>query len=402
MASFCGTAQTNSVFHIETEYTPLNGYRYHFNKLNPQTGVSVRLTQLPIQGYYTGYAFFNCFDHYVFQGVDTTMSNGNYVNKLYELDTLGNLIRTIPMDTATGTWYKMCLPSATSPFYYAIRWGTTTQHYQVETINALNGSRTVQQLPALQLYTYLNSDATITRNDIIWMGMLDQMTGSDILLSLDPLNGTLSFEDTLLPGNYYDCLVYDCPNDTIYGFLAHQDTVQGAELLKIHGSSANVIHSGITATGPGIFWGGVHARLADGSFYAKGSQQNFLLPDFNVTSPTFAMPPAAATSVVSFCFAAPRESCVHYTPCTEETSTAEHGAPAGAAVYPNPVNAGALSIQQSGSFTYEVMDAAGRLIVAGKAMNQVNVDLSGVAAGVYVVRVVQDEQSVSKKIVVNN
>lgn len=402
-AFICGKAQTKSVFFVETVYTPLNGYQYFFSKLNAQTGTSVQITQLPVIGHYTGYGFFNCFNHYVFQGVDTVVPSGDYVNKLYEYDTLGNLIRTIPMDTANGTWYKMCLPSATSPHYYALHWNTSTQQYEIETINALTGTRTAQVLPQLQLYTYLNSDATITFNDIIWFGMLDQMTGSDVMLRLNPINGSLIFKDTLAPGYYYDCMVYDCPNDTIYGFIAHQDTVQGAELFKIRSVSGAVIHTGTTAIGPGIFWAGVHTRLPDGSFYAKGSQQNFLLPNFNVTSPTFVLPAAASTSVLSaFCYAAPRESCIHYTPCTEETSTGEHNALAEFSVFPNPANNGFINIQQSGSFTYELIDMFGKIVLAGTAKDQTAVSVENVADGMYFVRVIQDNTSASRKIVIQH
>lgn len=401
-APIFGKAQTTSVFHVETVYTPLNGYQYFLDKLNPNTGVSQQLTQLPIIGYYTGYAFFNCFDHYVFQGIDTTAPNGDYINKLYEYDTLGNLIRTIPMDTTTGTWYKMCLPSAGSPYYYAIRWNTTTQQFQVETIHAITGARTIQAVPQLNLYLYLNSDATITRNNILWFGMGDQMIGADVLLSYDPSTGALGFEDTLQPGYYYDCLAYDCPNDTIYGFIAHQDSVQGAELLKIHGTSGTVIHSGTTAIGPGIFLAGVHTRLATGAFYAKSSQQNFLLSNYNVTSPTFVMPATAATSVNGFCYASPRESCIHYTPCTEENAVEENSLINSMVVFPNPAVNGSLTIQLNGNFKYELSDATGRLVLSGSANNQVNIDVQGMASGMYIVRIVQEEQSASQKIVIGN
>lgn len=403
LAFLCTHAQTKSVFFVETVYTPLNGYQYYLSKLNAQTGASTQIMLLPVSGHYTGYGFFNCFNHYVFQGVDTALANGNYVNKLYEYDTLGTLIRTIPMDTTTGTWYKTCLPSATGPYYYALYANPNTGHHEIQTINAINGMRTSQVLTQLQWYLYLNSDAAITYNDIIWMGMGDQMTGSDILFSLNPQNGSITFRDTLAPGYYYDCLVYDCPNDTIYGFIAHQDTVQGAELLKIHGASGTVIHTGNTAVGPGIFWGGVHTRLPDGSFYARGSQQNFLLPDYNVTSPTFVMPAAAATSVLSaFCYASPRESCIHYTPCAEETSAPEHNALMGLSVFPNPSNNGSITIQQSGVFTYELIDALGQVVLSGTAKEQAVISVSDVAGGIYFVRVTQNNTATSQKIVIQN
>lgn len=397
------TAQTNSVFLITTEYTPQTGYNYYFDKLNPQTGVSTHLTLLPAVGHYTGYAFFNCYNHYVFQGVESIAPNGDCVNKLYELDTLGNLIRTLPMDTTTGTWYKMCLPAAGSPVYYALRWNTSIGQYQIETINAITGTRTVQVLPPLAWYLYLNSDAAITRDNIIWMGMDDQMTGRSVLMSLDPSNGALSFQDTLAPNNYYDCLVYDCPNDTIYGFMASHDTVQGAELLKIHPTSSTVIHTGITATGSGMFVSAVHARLADRSFYVRSSQQSFLLPNFNVTAPTFAMPVVPNPSFLSgFCYAAPRESCTYYTTCGEVIGVEETTLPDAMNVFPNPANNGLLTVQQEGSFTYELIDVSGRLIANGKAFNQATIDVGNVASGMYIVRVLHGEQSTAKKVVIGN
>ncbi|HRH67727.1 MAG TPA: hypothetical protein PLU53_15630, partial [Bacteroidia bacterium] len=249
------SGQTSSVFHIETEYTPTNGYRYYFDKLDPQSGISVRISQLPVEGFFTGYSFFNCYGHFVFQGIDSVLPNGNYVNKLYELDTLGHLLRTLPMDTATGTWYKACLPSADSPYYYALRWSTSTGQWVLETIHALSGTRNMQTLTQLVSFNYWNSDATITRDDVLWFGMDDQMQGTSVLIRVDPSNGQVSIEDTLSAGlgYYYDCLNYDCVNDTIYGFITHMDSVAGSELLKVHGASGTVIHSGSTTTGNGLF-----------------------------------------------------------------------------------------------------------------------------------------------------
>lgn len=397
----CITVHAASVYHIETEYTPQNGYRYWFDKMDPQTGSSVRITQLPVNGFFTGYAFFNCFGHYVFQGIDTTTSNGNYINKLYELDTLGNLIRTLPMDTATGTWYKMCVPAAGSPYYFALRWNINTGQYQMEKINAINGSRTIQALPALSAYSFNNSDFTITRNDVIWMGMGDQMTGMEVLLSFTTASNTLAFHDTLNTGYYYNGLNYNCSTDTVYGFISHGDSIQGAELFKVHGSSSTVIHSGRTATGAGMFTAGTHTRLNDGSFYIKGSAQSYLLPDFNITGPMFTLPVVPSSSLPVFCFAAPRESCIHYTPCEETSGAAEYHRES-FAVFPNPVTDGVLHVQQPGVFAYELADISGRLVLSGNATNAVSIPVHTLASGVYVVRIAADETIDSRKIIIGN
>lgn len=393
-------AQSSSVYHLETEYTPQNGYRYYFDKLDPQTGSSTRLAQLPVIGFFSGYGFFNCFGHYVFQGIDTTTANGNYINKLYELDTLGNLIRTITMDTASGTWYKACFPSMNSPYYFALRWDINSSQWVLETINAVNGSRTLQTLTALASYSFLSSDAAITRNNIIWMGMDNQSTGGSELLSLDPVSGNISFEDTLAGGYYYDCLNYDCANDTLYGFIAHSDSVSGSELIKVHTTSGTVIHSGRTATGSGFFVAGTHTRLADGSFYVKTSGPTYLLPDFNVSAPTFTMPAAPGSPLPVFCFAAPRESCVYYVACNETSGIEEDAHAGGLNVYPNPVTNGVLNIVQKGNFSYEVMDASGRIVCSGTGNNSASVSVNTLAAGVYVVRVQQKEVTHTKKVII--
>ena len=404
---FCGVllsvnAQSTSVYHVETEYTPLNGYRYYFDKINPQTGVSTRLSQLPVIGYFSGYAFFNCFGHYVFQGVDTVTSNGTYINNLYELDTSGNLIRTIPMDTANGTWYKMCWPSAGTSFYYALRWNTSNGQWVIETINAINGSRTIVALTALGNYNYNSSDAAITRNDIIWMGMDDQMSGSTVLLSVNPVNGAVTYEDTLYNSYYYDGLAYDCVNDTIYGFIAHMDSLQGAELFKVNGASGTVIHSGRTAVGSGWFAAGTHTRLADGSYYLKTSNASYLLPDFYVSGPTFIMPPVTGSPLTIACFASPRESCSHYISCTEPNNVSEQPGENALVIFPNPVTNGILNVMQEGYFTVQLIDAQGRVVYSGNGVNTLAVSLNDFTSGIYLIRVEHEGESDLRKVVITN
>lgn len=402
MGSLALRAQSSSVYHVESEYTPQNGYRYYFDKMDPQTGVSTRLTQLPIIGFFTGYSFFNCFGNYVFQGIDTTMPNGDYINKLYELDTLGNLVRTLPMDTATGTWYKMCLPSADSPYYYALRWSTTGGQWVLETINAVTGSRSVQTLTQLANYSFLNSDAAITRDDIIWMGMDCQMIGASVLLSVNPLNGNVGFEDTLQAGYYYDCLNYNCATDTMYGFIAHMDSVNGSELLKIHGTGSAVIHSGNTAIGSGTFSAGVHTRLPDGSFYVKTTGQTYLLPDFNVSVPTFTMPVVTSSSLPVFCFAAPRESCIYYVACNETASLNSTEATGHPELFPNPVTNGILHVKQQGDFAIELTDASGRSVYSAKGNSSLEIPVNAFAPGVYFIRLEQEENVVIRKVIISN
>lgn len=404
---FCGAlssanAQTTSVYHIETEYTPINGYRYYFDKINPQTGVSTRLSQLPVIGFFSGYAFFNCFGHYVFQGIDTVTSSGTYINNLYELDTLGNLIRTLPMDTATGTWYKMAWASAGSPYYYALRMDILSSQWVLETINAINGSRVIQSLPALANYSFNNSDAAITRSDIIWMGMDNQMIGATVLLSLNPFNGTITYEDTLYNSYYYDGLAYDCVNDTIYGFIAHMDSLQGAELFKVHGSSGTVIHSGRTAVGSGWFAAGTHTYLADGSYYLKTSAATYLLPDFYVSGPTFIMPFVSGSSLPIFCFASPRESCSFYISCIEPNGLDEHHAADELVLFPNPVTNGILNVSREGNFTVQLVDAQGRIVYSGQGTNSISVPTDNFASGIYAVRVQHADENSIRKIVIAN
>lgn len=401
-ALFSANAQTTSVYHIETEYTPQNGYRYYFDKINPQTGVSTRLSQLPVIGFFSGYAFFNCFGHYVFQGIDTTTSSGTYINKLYELDTLGNLIRTITMDTATGSWYKMAWASAGTPYYYALRLDILTSNWVIETINATNGTRTILPLPALANYGFNSSDAAITRNDIIWMGMDNQMIGGTVLLSVNPTNGIITYEDTIYTSHYYDGLAYDCVNDTIYGFIAHMDSLQGAELFKVHGTSGTVVHSGRTAVGSGWFASGTHTYLADGSYYLKTSTTSYLLPDFYVTGPTFNMPFVFGSPLPVFCFAAPRESCSFYLSCTEPSGVNEQNATDELVLFPNPVTNGILNVTQEGNFTVQIVDAQGRIVYSGNGINSLAVPVNNFASGIYAVRVQHEEEYSVRKIVIAN
>lgn len=399
--SFTLNSQTSSVYHVESEYTTANGYRYYFDKLDPQTGVSTRLSQLPVIGFFNGYSFFNCLGHYVFQGVDT-VGTGYSVHRLFELDTLGNLIRTIPMDTGSGTWYKACLPSAGLAQYYALRWSTTANQWVLETINAFTGSRTTQNFPQLVNCSFISSDATITRNDILWFGMDDQSTGNSVLIRLDPSNGQLAFVDTLNPGYYYDDLNYDCANDTIYGFIAHGDSVSGAELLAVHGTSGTVIHTGKTAIGSGFFTAGTYTRLADGRFYARSTGPTYLLPGFNVSGPTFTMPVTANPSAITFCISAPRESCVFYPACVEETGTGPELAADQLLLFPNPAGNGALHVQLGGVFSISITDASGRIVFTGKGTDAMTIPVGSFASGLYVVCVQQEQQRTFSKVVIAN
>ena len=68
LCGFCNLYSLNaqSVYHIESEYVVPTGMQYHFDKLDVQTGTSVRIATMPIKGFYTGYAFFNCFGNLAF------------------------------------------------------------------------------------------------------------------------------------------------------------------------------------------------------------------------------------------------------------------------------------------------------------------------------------------------
>lgn len=396
-------AQTSSVFHVETEYTVQFGYRYFYDKLDPQTGVSTRLSQLPVYGYFTGFGFFNCYNHYVFQGIDTVLPNGNYVNRLYELDTLGNLIRSIPMDTAVGTWYVSCLPSASSPYYYALRRNTSNQLLVLEKIDALSGSRTITPLPAISSYGIFGSDVTITAADDIWMGMNDQTNGHTKLIRINTQNGQTAELDSITTGSnyFYNCLVYDCPGDTIYGFVTHADSVYGAELLKIHASSATVIHTGRHAIGSGFFNAGAYTLLSDGRFYARGSAQTYLLNDFNVPAPVFPMTTTATPSTLStFCYGAPRQVCANYTPCEETSGAAEWTSTGGLRVFPNPVENGMLEVTMPGKFQVRLTDLAGRVVFSGQATDKMQIAVDHLAAGVYGLQAGSAEQTAAAKIIV--
>lgn len=395
-------AQTTSVYHVETEYTPQNGYRYYFDKINPQTGASTRLAQLPVSGYFTGYAFFNCFGHYVFQGVDTVTYQGMNINKLYELDTLGNLIRTVSLDTATGTWYKMCWPASATPSYYALRWNINTSQWVLETINALTGTRTFVTLSALALYSFNSSDAAITRNDIVWMGMDDQMTSSSVLIGMNPLNGALILADTLLPNYHFNGLSYDCVADTVYGFISHMDSVNNSELFKVHGPSGNIVHTGRTAIGTGFFAAGSHTHLADGSFYMKTSNATYWLPDFNVTAPTFTLPSAPNSSLPAFCFAAPREACIHYVNCVEPTGINDSQSASGNSLYPNPVVGGELHIEQPGNFIVQMYDSRGSMVFSGESVNAIEIEVGNFSSGIYAVVIQQGAESTTQKLIISN
>ena len=67
-------------------------------------------------------------------------------------------------------------------------------------------------------------------------------------------------------------------------------------------------------------------------------------------------------------------------------------------IYPNPVNE-RLNIVVSGSFQYQILDIAGRVIANGDAVDEVVLDLSGYDGGLYLVKTISDNGMTVKRII---
>jgi hypothetical protein len=64
-------------------------------------------------------------------------------------------------------------------------------------------------------------------------------------------------------------------------------------------------------------------------------------------------------------------------------------------LYPNPALDNYIKVKYSGSINgskYQIMDMAGKQVLAGNAANEFNIDLSGLAKGVYFVKIGQNSQ----------
>lgn len=67
-------------------------------------------------------------------------------------------------------------------------------------------------------------------------------------------------------------------------------------------------------------------------------------------------------------------------------------------IYPNPVN-NKLNIAVSGSFQYQILDIAGRVIANGDAVDEVVLDFSGYNGGLYLVKTISDKGMMVKRII---
>ena len=67
-------------------------------------------------------------------------------------------------------------------------------------------------------------------------------------------------------------------------------------------------------------------------------------------------------------------------------------------IYPNPVN-DKLNIAVSGSFQYQILDIAGRVIANGDAVDETVLDFSGYESGLYLVKAISDKEMMVKKII---
>ena len=114
-----------SLYGIESEYTPQYGYRYFFDKIDATTGNVTQLTQLPIINYFSYTYTPNCEGNYVFIAIDSSTSNPYHFN-FYELDTLGIIQSVVPADTGTSGHYQYLRETFDGTRYVGIHINTFT------------------------------------------------------------------------------------------------------------------------------------------------------------------------------------------------------------------------------------------------------------------------------------
>lgn len=68
-------------------------------------------------------------------------------------------------------------------------------------------------------------------------------------------------------------------------------------------------------------------------------------------------------------------------------------------LFPNPSQAGVVTLQLEGAFNYTVIDASGREVVKNSGLNNAKIAVSNLAKGVYLVQVIQDGDISTERLV---
>ncbi|CAN5309855.1 hypothetical protein BH10BAC1_BH10BAC1_01620 [soil metagenome] len=394
-------SQNNSFYSVESEYTTTFGYRYFFDKTNPSTGLSTQLSQLPIAGYYLGSKFFNCYGNYVFCGIDSSTTSTPYLIKLFEVDTLGNVVRTLPVSSMSGAGPDLIYfaQSLNSQMYYGIR-VTATSAREFVSIHPITGVYTVLASIYLPYSQPTPTSAIQANNNFYFLERNTVVNNNAILYKADFAAGTITATDSLLPPNDMINLTYDCQQDSIVGFVTpFPYNVNGAQWIKINDANGKISFTGTYfASGAGTFYTTGYTILNGGTFYAKtysneGTMFNTLSPTGSTFSPTTNYLNPLDLKLIS----APEKHCTNYYTCLS-TGIAEHLSGNNlVTVYPNPFADNTTFIVNSEKmneiYSFELIDVLGKKVksINGITAKQFEVSRNGLENGIYFYKIYSSE-----------
>ncbi|MCX6311288.1 MAG: T9SS type A sorting domain-containing protein [Bacteroidetes bacterium] len=395
-SSFCISAQTSSVFGVESNYTVQNGYRYFFDKINPSTGAYTQIAQLPVNGFYTNIKFINCYGNYVFLGVDTAAPSSGYYFRLYEVDTAtGVVVRSIPTDTGFVAKLEVCLPSSNGSNYYGIR-NLPTGEFRLVSINAITGVFTTISTTPILNQVVAPDNSVITLNDQIWFGTTDWNNTNHYLYHVNTSNGQFTKADSLsfASGNNYIYLFYNCFRDSIYGILVSSSSFMGAPLIKI-GQNGQVIQTGNFINVAGTGYTSDYTMLTDGRLYFRGTSSDAYIMD-SISGMTTIVPFPDTADIKLF--AAPRMAC--FPTCNSQEGVSEIPNDQFISLYPNPIEDGFFTLKMEGEMKVEIIDYSGRVVLMENGKDEIRLNVSTLPAAMYGVRISSGEKISFGKIVV--
>ena len=395
---------SQSLFGLESEYTPQFGYRYFFDKIDASTGAVTQLAQLPVINYFSQTYTPNCRGNYVFTAIDSTTANPYHFN-FYEIDTFGIIQSVVPADTGTSGHYQYLRETFDGTRYVGLHLNTFGPwELQMVSVDKNTGDRTINGTFVGSVFTsQIGSYAdTPTSDNILWMGGYGQTPNGNYgyLYKTDLDNGTIELIDSAY-NSYYVNMYYDCELDRMYGFKINQGTfsLSGAEYFEIDLTTDQVIYPGITISGAGgsaVGWTGL--VLPDGKYLIKtgGTISTF---DQIVTGPTYTPSSAPAPTVDVRQWMGPKKTCAIQADCSENVGLAKTETNE-LLIYPSPNATGNFLFTQPVSGEYTVVDIHGRLVQDGNLDEQKKLTLNNELSGVYFITLTMNSSTQRFKVIV--
>jgi len=396
-------SQNNSFYSIESEYTTTFGYRYFFDKTNPSTGLSTQLSQLPIAGYYLGSKFFNCYGNYVFCGVDSSTTSAPFLYKLYEIDTLGNIVRTLPLSSATGNSPDLIHfnRSFSSQMYYGIKW-TGGDVRQYVSIDPLSGAINILASITIPYHSVTPISVMAPGNNFYFLEQ-NNMSGNRILYKADYTSGTITATDSALAPNDIVNLVYDCIQDSVVGFYCpFPYNVNGAEWVKINNVTGKLRNTGtIFSSVAGSFYSTGFTILNEGNYYAKTySNVGTMFDPASVSGASYTPFATYLNPLDLKLISSPEKHCINYYTCSSLSVGETVSENESITVYPNPFAENTTFVIESDKlnemYSFELTDVLGKKVrsINGITAKQFEISRNGLENGIYFYKIYSSESTI--------